>query len=349
MNDNVIIRFWGVRGSVPAPLTARDVTQKILNALEEYVNSARVSDVMDVALQKTPVKFITEREKEMPATYGGNTSCVEVRYKDDLLILDMGTGIRPLGNALMKEMFARKGLRAHFIVSHVHWDHIQGLPFFAPLYVNKSMGILNRWHFYGGVGWQSTAETCLKGQMDPPTFPVSWKEIEKTTYSIAYDDMWDKKITGLPSSGSQRIEIQFGKLHHPQETYGSRIFFPNGKIVVYATDHEPHDPLHPDQSLITLARDADVVITDCQYTKGQYEGAKEEGGVPRHGWGHSYPEAIAQMAIKANVKTVVLFHHDPMSSDEKIKKIEQHTQRLIYDQGGKSKVIAAWEGLELQL
>lgn len=341
MHDRLLIRFWGVRGSVPSPITAHDVAQKKLKILEDYlaaVESGAYSPML------TPQRFLTIQEREIPSTYGGNTSCVEVRYGDDILILDMGTGLRPLGNSLIPEMFSRKGLKAHFVLSHVHWDHIQGLPFFAPLYVNKSKGVSNQWTFLGGTGWQSTAEVCLKGQMDPPTFPVAWEEIEKITGNIAYDNMWDGKEVTL---GQARI--RFGKLNHPQETYGSRMFFPNGKIIVYATDHEPYDPSYPDPRLISLARDADVVITDCQYTKGQYEGVKEEGGVPRHGWGHSYPEAIAEMACQANVKRVILFHHDPASSDEKIKIMEQHTQKLISKKGGKCKVTAAWEGLEIDV
>lgn len=341
MDNRVLVRFWGVRGSVPSPLTAHDVARKKLKILEDYVAAMRSGRYSPMP---TPQSFLAEQERETPSTYGGNTSCVEVRYENDIVILDMGTGLRPLGNTLFPEMFARKGLEAYFVLSHVHWDHIQGLPFFGPLYVNKAIGISNRWTFLGGVGWQSTAEICLKGQMDPPTFPVAWKEIEKMTDNITYDDMWDGKSVKLGQATAR-----FGKLNHPQETYGSRLLFPNGKIVVYATDHEPHDPACPYPRLVSLARDADVVITDCQYTKGQYEGAKEEGGVPRHGWGHSYPEAIAAMACEANVKTIVLFHHDPASSDEKIKQMEQYTQKLISSKGGKSKVVAAWEGLELNL
>ena len=332
--SQVNIRFWGVRGSIPAPITAREVKAKKIAVLHKYLAALERGEKL------SPEEFGDMNEAIAPSTYGGNTSCVEVRFGDQIFVLDMGTGLRPLGNSLFGEMLRKKGLEITFFLSHVHWDHIQGLPFFGPLYMNKEVGVENKWNFYGGTNWQKTAETCLKGQMDPPTFPVSWIEIEKITESIAYDGMYDMKVVRTGD-----VQVCFGKLNHPQETYGSRLVFPDGKVVAYTTDNEPNDPLSPDPRLKRLAMGADIWITDCQYTKPQYEGV--EGGVPRHGWGHSYPEAVAKTAVEAEVKHVVLFHHDPSSSDERIKQIEQHTQKLISDMGGKSKVTAAWEGLEL--
>ena len=156
-----------------------------------------------------------------PDTYGGNTSCVEVRFGNQIFVLDMGTGLRPLGNSLISEMFKNYGRSVTFLISHVHWDHIHGLPFFAPLYINKNMGIKNSWRFFGGTDWQKTAEICLRGQMDPPTFPVSWSEIEKTTHEIGYAGMVD-----LMKMDEGDAVIQFGKLNHPQETYGTRLTLP---------------------------------------------------------------------------------------------------------------------------
>ena len=259
----------------------------------------------------------------------------------------MGTGLRPLGNSLIPETFKKSGLEASFILSHVHWDHIQGLPFFAELHFKEELlDLKNRWHFIGGTGWQKTAEECLAGQMAYPLFPVTWTEIQKTTYQMTFDDMYDGKKMQIGANG---VLGRFRKLFHPQETYGTRLEFPNGKVVAYTTDNEPFDPLCPVEPLLWLAKNANVWITDCQYTKGQYEGKREDGGVPRHGWGHSYPEAVAKTAVMAEVETVVLFHHDPGSSDEKIAQMVVHTQNLINEMGGASKVIGAWEGLELTL
>lgn len=330
------IRFWGVRGSVPSPLTGTDVRNKIHTALTKYKQAGHPENLLD---------FFKESSAN-PAwgTYGGNTSCVEVVSDGARFILDMGTGIRPLGNSLIGEMLKNKGLEVVFLLSHLHWDHIQGLPFFAPLFANKETGIKNGWLFYGGTDWQKTAEACMRGQMNPPLFPVSWAEIQKMTHKMSCYDVHDR-ISFEPALHGPIVTCR--KLNHPQETYGWRIHSSKDKVVVYTTDNEPFDPRYPDPPLLELAKNADVWITDCQYTQDVYNGIV--GGVPRHGWGHSYPEAVAATAVQAGVKKVVLFHHDPASNDEKIESIQKLTQALIYNAGGFTEVIAAYEELELSI
>ena len=334
------VKFWGVRGSVPSPLTPEQVQGKIFHA----VHSSRTT--MD-GTTKDSFTFVDTLPFWRKSTYGGNTSCVEVVCcGDERFIFDMGTGLRELGNSLMKEMFDSKGIKVNFFLSHVHWDHIQGLPFYSPLYINKELGIKNRWTFYGGTDWQRKVEICLQGQMDPPNFPVSWAEIFKMTYEIEFKGVYDRI-----QIGRSRANATIRKLNHPQETYGYRIVEHGGSGVVlaYTTDNEPFDPLEPDPRLLELADQADVWITDCQYTQDQYNGKKKAGGVSRHGWGHSYDIAVAKTAVMAKVKTVVLFHHDPSSDDQRIWEMEQKVQYLISEMGGASKVIAAHEGLELNL
>ncbi|OGZ09648.1 MAG: hypothetical protein A3D67_01040 [Candidatus Lloydbacteria bacterium RIFCSPHIGHO2_02_FULL_51_22] len=337
---SVKVKFWGVRGSVPSPITADVVEKKVRNALKLYAERADTSldspaEIIDAV--------IADLKRQQPFTYGGNTSCVEVRDGKNTFILDMGTGLRPFGDSLFPEISKNKGISVHFITSHVHWDHIQGLPFFGPLYQNKETGILNTWFFLGGTRWQKTAIECLRGQMDPPTFPVEWGEIKTLTHRIAYRGVHN----GLVFPVSDGPTLTFRKLSHPQETYGVRFEFPGGPVIVYATDNEPNDPREPEPNLLTLAKDADVLIIDCQYTRGQYSGLPAEGGVSRRNWGHSYPEAVAETALQAKAKHVVLFHHDPASSDEKITEMRAHTEKLIRDGGGTQQVTAAWEGLEL--
>ncbi len=328
------VKFWGVRGSVPAPLTSADVEGKVREVLKEFHTSPSAS-LVDVAIDAL--------KRCKPFTYGGNTSCVEVRDGAHIFVLDMGTGLRPFGNSLFPEIFKAKGIAVNFVTSHVHWDHIQGFPFFGPLYLNKEKGFKNSWHFFGGTQWQKTVETCLRGQMDPPTFPVSWKEIEQTTHQMTSKSVHDGLVLRMKDGPA----MVFGKLNHPQETYGIRLEFPGDAVIAYTTDNEPYDPTRPDPRLVALAQGADVWITDCQYTQDQYNGI--EGGVPRHGWGHSYPEAIAATALQAKAKHVILFHHDPASSDEKITEMRAHTEKLIREGGGEQQVTAAWEGLELAI
>lgn len=326
------IKFWGIRGSVPSPLMPTETSGKIQTLLKEFQDFDK----------KDWQEFLNNQPFWKKSTYGGNTSCVEVAVGNERVILDMGTGIRRLGNELFKEMMEKRGLRVTFLVSHVHWDHIQGLPFFGPLYMNKELGIENGWAFYGGVDWMKNVELCLRGQMDPPTFPVSWTEIKKITYFIQTYDVYDHMTFWVGSS----LKVKARKLNHPQETYGWRLEG-EGKVLVYTTDNEPYDPRYPDPRLLDLVKGADLWITDCQYTRDIYNGLI--GGTSRHGWGHSYPEAVAETAVKGDVKEVVLFHHDPSSSDKAIYEMEQTTQKLISDLGGKAKVIAAHEELEIIL
>ncbi len=345
--NQVQIRFWGVRGSVPTPLTSQDVKTKFVKSLTQVAERFPNASVKEF--------LAMQNQLEHPFTYGGNTSCVEVRYGNHIFALDMGTGLRPFGNSLFAEMFQKKGINVHFFISHVHWDHIQGLPFFGPLYVNKETGINNEFHFFGGTDWQKNAETCLRGQMDPPNFPVSFRELMKTT-RMSFEDLYDMmNFSILGETPEETVRVTFRKLNHPQETYGVRMEFPNGQVIAYTTDNEPYDPKYSDPKLVSLAKGADVWITDCQYTREVYTG--ERGGLCRHGWGHSYPEAVVETGIQAGAKKVILFHHDPGSSDEDILNMQRHTQALAnaYDKYSRTPprrnfgVQAAYEGLEITL
>lgn len=330
------IRFWGVRGSVASPLANRELRGKFIKLLKEYQERGYPKDIEDFI--NAPMRW------HQFLTFGGNTSCVEVKHGDDRVVLDMGTGLREFGNHLFREMMEKKGLAITFLLSHVHWDHIQGLPFFGPLYINKETDILNSWSFYGGTNWQQSSEECMRGQMDPPNFPISWHEIERTTHKLHFEDVYDRRTFTVG-----RLKISCRKLNHPQETYGWRLeSLDTGKVLTYTTDNEPYDPAHPDPRLLELAHEADIWITDCQYSQEVYNG--HIGGVPRHGWGHSYPEAVAQAALTARVKAVVNFHHDPSATDENIDAMALETQTLIRKAGNKSTiVIPAYEGLELEV
>ncbi|MFH0755243.1 MAG: MBL fold metallo-hydrolase [bacterium] len=323
------VKFWGVRGSIPAPLGPKKIEEKVAEILEIYKNSG----------EKNVAEFLKKQPFPLCSTYGGNTLCVELICGLERIVCDMGTGVRELGNSLFKEMFDKGGLDISFLLSHMHWDHIQGLPFFGPLYVNKNSGMKNRWHFYGGTNWMKDAEQCLRGQMDSPTFPVSWEEIKKITEQLEGHDVYDQFSFSI---GEAHVTAR--KLNHPQETYGWRVVY-KGVIFAYATDNEPYDPDYPDPRLLALIKDADLLIMDCQYSKAVYEGNIES--VPRHGWGHSYPKAVAKAATQAKVKRMALFHHDPASSDKMIAEIEKTTQDIVLKYNGKTKVFAAYEGQEL--
>ncbi|MFH0830954.1 MAG: MBL fold metallo-hydrolase [Parcubacteria group bacterium] len=333
MSDNSItVRFWGVRGSIPAPLTIQSLQQKLVGALRTAQRSAPPQAASDEDL----LRWMEENlDFCVHSTIGGNTTCVEVRCDDALIILDMGSGIRALGMALVPEILKNKRLYGTILQSHVHWDHIQGLPFWAPLYMPRE-NFDTRFSFYGGKDWDKKLEGVLRMQMRPPYFPVPWGEIEQVALQMKFFSVCDGK-TFLLTSARAPIKVTCRKLNHPQETFGYRIEY-CGKVLAFCTDHEPYPALH--RGLVDLAQQADIFVTDCQYSYDEYCGKK---CVPKLGWGHAFPKYIAEVAATAQPKLVVTTHHDPESSDAHIVALAREIEEL-----SSVRTIPAYEGLQLQ-
>ena len=258
---------------------------------------------------------------------GGNTSCVEIRAGKTILIFDGGTGLRLLGKKLIAEM----PLAAHIFFSHVHWDHIQGFPFFDPAFVPG-----NTIHLYGGNNVSRTLEETLAGQMDHPSFPVHLTEMGA---KMTFNDMYEGQVLQLDAGGGKTVKITTGRGNHPNGVWAYRIEF-EGRSVVYATDTEHYAIVDP--KLTKLARDADVLIHDAQYTPEEYAGTSGTGG-PKAGWGHSTFEEAARLAKTAGAKRLILFHHDPMQNDDAVRDKEARAKGMFDD------VIAAYEGLSFEL
>jgi phosphoribosyl 1,2-cyclic phosphodiesterase len=255
------------------------------------------------------------------AGVGGNTSCVEVACGDQRVILDAGTGLRRLGDALV----ARDApVAAAVLFSHVHWDHIQGLPFFAPLF--RPTTTLDLY-----AAPDARLAEALHGQMNAPSFPVDLRDVPAT---LRFHD-------AAPGSGFRvgPIEITAAALNHPNGVLAYRLDC-EGRSVVYATDTEHHAHGGVDQALVELARGADLLIYDAQYTPDEYCGAV---GPCRRGWGHStWPEGV-RVAREAQVKRLALFHHDPSHDDAAVAAIEAAAAREL------PPTIAAREGMTLTL
>lgn len=257
------------------------------------------------------------------AQIGGNTSCVEMRCGETLLVFDGGTGLRGLGKDLMPKM----PLTVHLFFSHVHWDHIQGFPFFGPAFVGG-----NTIHMYGSANYFGTVETAMAGQMEFPNFPVKLDELGS---ELKFHDIDE----------GQRIEVGDDVIvrtaagNHPGGVLAYRVEHA-GKSVVYATDTE-HVAGRLDDRLVQLSRGADVLIYDSMYTPDEYEGRAD--GVPRLGWGHSTYVAGAELAAAAGVGQYVLFHHDPDQDDDAVRAKEAATVALF------SNSLAAYEGLVIEV
>ena len=259
---------------------------------------------------------------------GGNTSCVEVRAGKQILVFDGGTGLRLLGKKLVKEM----PITAHMFFSHVHWDHIQGFPFFDPAFVPG-----NTIHLYGGNNVSRTLEETLAGQMDHPSFPV---HLSQMGASMTFHDLAEGQSVELPSGDPQKpIKVTTGAGNHPNGVWAYRVEYA-GRTMVYATDTEHYTVVDP--KLVKLSKDADVLIYDSQYTPEEYAGTAGTGG-PKTGWGHSTFEEAVKLARAAGAKKLVLYHHDPMQSDAAVREKERRARALFPE------AIAAYEGLSLEL
>jgi len=256
------------------------------------------------------------------AGVGGNTSCVEVRCGATTCILDAGTGLRRLGDSLIGR---GQPVEAHMLFSHVHWDHIQGLPFFQPLYQPSST-----LHLYGSPSGGSLRQV-LGAQMRPPSFPV---DLDHTPARLHFHE--------APASAPVRIgdiSVTSASLNHPDGVTAYRLEC-GGRSVVYATDTEHYADGHIDSDLVELARDADILIYDAQYTPDEYCGRV---GIPRLGWGHSTWEEGVRVARAADVKKLLLFHHEPSHDDDTVAKIEARAAELLPG------TTAAREGLTIAL
>jgi phosphoribosyl 1,2-cyclic phosphodiesterase len=254
--------------------------------------------------------------------YGGNTSCVEIRHGDDLIILDAGTGLRKLGESLLKE-FKRHPLNLTLLLTHTHWDHIQGLPFFGPIYDPRC-----RLRILGCEGARKSLVAALTGQMESTYFPVPF---DKLPSNIDIEELKDFNF----AVGS--ILVRAHRANHPGVCVGYRLFSPDG-IITFFPDTEPR---LDDQAMIDFVRDADVLILDSQYDRAEFK---------KHiGWGHGCVDDSVAVALKAGVKKLVLFHHDPDHDDRRMDEIVKHTRKLVAKRKSKLKVEAAREGMVIQL
>jgi len=275
--------------------------------------------------------------KPGPSTirYGGNTSCVELRSsRGTLVVLDCGTGAHGLGQALARS--EPRPLHGHLLIGHTHWDHIQGFPFFTPLFVPG-----NEWHVYGPRGVGTSLRETLSGQMQYNYSPITLDALGATLH---YHDL----VEGTLEVGDIHVTTQY--LNHPALTLGYRLEV-DGVTVVYSTDHEPHSRIRASGSTEPIVgqdsrhaqflADADLVIHDAQYTADEYPS--------KTGWGHSTIEYAVELAVCARVRRLALFHHDPARDDAAIDRLVDSARDRVARAHGVTRVFAAAEGLVLEL
>ncbi len=252
--------------------------------------------------------------------FGGNTSCLALRIPGvDPIVFDAGTGLRMFGDCLLEECPGGVPPRLTLLLSHLHWDHIQGLPFFRPLYrAGTEIAILVP------AGETANRRAALAAQFQPPFFPVSW---DRLPARIDFHE--------IPAAGLERQGVRYycRPLNHPQKAYAFRLEWGH-KVFVHALDHE-HGDEAVSAGLAALAAGADLLVGDSQYTPEEYQ--------TRRGWGHStWPELVA-LARRAGVRRLLVSHHDPDHDDAALAVLEHEAQAAF------PACIFAREGLELEL
>ena len=313
----MLIRFWGVRGSLPSPLLPSQIKSKISAVLE------RLTPV-DLESPESRERFLAELPPWLFGTVGGNSPCVSVQMdnRHELIVFDAGSGIRELGIDSAKRK--PKVSRFHVFFSHFHWDHIMGLPFFNPAY-DASIKI----DYYSPVPAMTTA---LHGQMTSPYFPL---HMESMASKIKFHTLnGPAKILGTT--------ISYRKMNHPGDSYSYKVDDGKHKFI-YSTDTElSTNDFTKNEENTSYFADADLIIIDSQYTLGE--------AIEKYNWGHSAFSLAADFAANWNIKHMVLFHFDPTYDDHKLYTILQSAKWYTERMNIKGiKLTLAMEGMEIVL
>ena len=298
---NTVVRFWGVRGSIPTP---------------------------------------------GPTTvgYGGNTCCVEVRADGQIIILDAGTGLRLLGRRLAKE-FGTQPIEVTLLLTHTHWDHIQGLPFFQPVYEPQS-----HLRILGFEGARHGLEVVLAGQMERPVFPIDLREVPA---KVRIEELKEMNFRIGP------VRVQAAFANHPGVCVGYRLHTSSGSIAFFPDNESLPEgapspraavasdapalalPEKANRKMIEFLHGVDLLIMDAQYDAEEYKA--------HIGWGHGSVDAVVALALEAGVRMLHLFHHDPDHDDDKVSRMLAHARELVAAHKGTLQVEAAREGATVEL
>lgn len=314
------VKFWGVRGSLPAPILPMEIEKKIVHAL-------RGAGGLDLDDAKAVDNYVKSLPYHQRTTTGGNTSCVEVQGEDTEIILDAGSGIRQLGIDLMQGPCGQGQGTIHLLVSHTHWDHIMGFPFFTPAYAPGNQIIV--------YGRHPRIKDRFQDQHHPDHFPVSLETMSADVQFVQLEEGTNVNIG--------EFTVSTIPLRHPGGSYSYKIE-KNGRSFVYATDGE-YKGLRPKamEQYIVFYADSEALVFDAQFTL--------EDAMEKEGWGHSSSMVGVDIALRANIKRLILFHHEPSYNDVKLQEIYDKTIRYYETIKGNRnlEIIMAREGLEMEI
>lgn len=282
------IKFWGVRGSLPCPITPSQYKDKLSSVIQRI-------QPKDIESPMARERFLANLPEDLFGMIGGNTTCFEVRNGDnDLIIVDGGTGIRELG--LNLKYPKETGISIHIFFTHFHWDHLQGLPFFLPFFNPK-----NTINFYSPC---KGFENYIRGQMEAPYFPVPLSIFPAQVNFIELD--------GKPLKFGD-LKVSYKEVNHPGGCYSYK-FLEGGKSVIFSTDTElKTSDFIRTESNMEYFDNADAIILDAQYTLGE--------AVEKINWGHTSYSLAVDFALEYKIRRLYLIHHEPNYSDHKIEEI----------------------------
>jgi len=297
---NLKVRFLGVRGSLPSPLAPSEIDDRIVSLLEDFLEFRKSQSSL------SPRDFVDSIPFEKKGGFGGNTPCIEYTFGEDRLIIDGGSGIRALGAELMAGPCGKGKGELHIYLTHFHWDHLIGFPFFVPIFIPG-----NTIHIYGV---HQELEAVFKTLFKKPYFPVPFEQLGA---KLVFHSVPPRMPFSIGS-----IKVTPYQLDHPDPCWGARVEA-GGRSVAHCVDTEATRTT--DEQLgadLPLYQNADLMIFDAMYTLGE--------AIEKMNWGHSAATIGLDLAFRQNIRKVVFMHHDPSSSDAKVAKAAAQTLRY-YD------------------
>ena len=319
----MIVRFWGTRGSLPVAQKADVVRDKLIATLMASNGLAFETDDEAAAWLDENLDF------SVAGTYGGATSCVEIDAGEEFIVCDMGSGLREFGLDAMARCASGHPRTYHFFLSHVHWDHIMGFPFFVPGFDPGAKIVIHAGH--------ADAEEALRRQQEEISFPVPFDWLKA---NISFRTLVPGETYRIGSVDVSLIEQQ-----HSHASYGYRFEDSSGKVAVYSTDSEHKvNRMEGEADVVAFFRGADLVVCDTMYSLADTVAMKED-------WGHSSNITAIDLCHEAGAKRLALFHHEPTYSDRDIERM--HRESIRYEEltrfAEPLEVICSYDGLELSL
>ncbi|MEE9913488.1 MAG: MBL fold metallo-hydrolase [Deltaproteobacteria bacterium] len=320
------VHFWGTRGSLPASMTTKTIETKIFKAIQASRSFKLDTDAAIQTFIRNELSF------SVRGSYGGNTACVEITNEPEYILCDAGTGLRDFGQQYMKARAGgHKSLPDVFniFISHLHWDHIQGFPFFTPAFIPG-----NRINIYG---YHTALEDTFVRQQEAPCFPVPLRAMKADISFQVLETGRVYDIAGVKVTGVEQL--------HPGDSYGY-CFLKEGKKIVYSTDseHKKEDAGDDQCRFVEFFKNADLLVFDAQYSFLDAVDTKEN-------WGHSSNLLGVELAMRAGVRRLCLFHHEHTFDDEALDRFLGDTRKYlnILDSSSGMEIYLAYDGLTVRI